>query len=440
VSLGLCGLFATSCAPKTAPPVVTTPRHADFVFPQAGAGTPAALAARLENGWRYLQVDDLRNAEREFAMALKTRPGFYPAEAALGYLALARASPRDAVTRFDRVLQAEAGYVPALVGRGQALLALDRPSDALASFELALARDPTLVGLRGRVDVLKFRALQERIATARAAAEAGRPDEARDAYEQAIAASPESPFLYRDLAGVEQKAGRVASALAHYRKAVELDGSDVRSLSAIGAILEAQGDLAGALDAYERARAVDASEVSASAIERLRDALALAKLPAEYRAIPNKQTVTRADVAALVGYRLDAVLARASPRPTIMTDIRAHWAQSWITAAVRAGVMDPLPNYQFDPSGRVRRNDLALIVSRVLELIEMEQPRLAASWQDARVTVADVPPDHLSYPAVSAAVAAGVMPLSGGVFGLLRDVTGSEAIDVVTRLERLARR
>jgi hypothetical protein len=45
----------------------------------------------------------------------------------------------------------------------------------------------------------------------------------------------------------------------------------------------------------------------------------------------------------------------------------------------------------------------------------------------------------LSYPAVSAAVASGVMPLNGGNFELLRGVTGAEAMDIINRLEALAR-
>ena len=48
------------------------------------------------------------------------------------------------------------------------------------------------------------------------------------------------------------------------------------------------------------------------------------------------------------------------------------------------------------------------------------KPELAKKWQGARVTINDVAPAHLSYPAVSAAVAAGVMPLSNGNFDLLR--------------------
>ncbi len=87
----------------------------------------------------------------------------------------------------------------------------------------------------------------------------------------------------------------------------------------------------------------------------------------------------------------------------------------------------------------MRRGDLALTVSRVLSLIEALKPEVGKKWQGARVTANDVAPAHLSYPAVSVAVASGVMPLAGGNFELLRVVTGAEAIDVIGRLEAIAR-
>ena len=47
---------------------------------------------------------------------------------------------------------------------------------------------------------------------------------------------------------------------------------------------------------------------------------------------------------------------------------------------------------------------------------------------------------HLSYPAASAAVASGVMPLDNdGRFQVNRVVTGAEALEVVDRLRALAR-
>ena len=78
-------------------------------------------------------------------------------------------------------------------------------------------------------------------------------------------------------------------------------------------------------------------------------------------------------------------------------------------------------------------------MSRLLRLIGSIHPELAKKWQDARVAINDVAPSHLSYPAVSAAVASGVMSLSGGNFELLRGISGTEAMDIISRLEALAR-
>ncbi len=431
--------IAVSCAPKAPPAVAGAPRHPDFMFPAAPEGTLPAQAGRLDRGWQYLQLDDLRNADREFSAALKQQAGFYPAETASGYVALARGHEADALTRFDRALTAEGDYVPALVGRGRALLAMDRVGEALVSFEAALARDPSLVDLKGRVDLLRFRATQDMLGRAKAATDGRRWDEAKSAYQQAIAASPDSAFLYRELAAVEQKAGEPAAALDHYRKAVELDASDARSWAAIGGLLEANDDVVGALSAYEQARAIDPAEVPEGAVARVSARAALLKLPAEYRAIPGNPGVARGEIAALIGIRLETLVARARPRQLIITDIRGHWAQQWITTVARAGIMDPLPNYEFQPGLRVRRGELAQTVSRLLRLLSAEKPELARKWEAAKVAVTDVPTGHLSYPYVSQAVATGVMPLANGNFDLLRSVSGAEAIEIIGRIEALGR-
>ena len=439
--LGVCVAVcvASACAPKTAPVVPGPPKHPDFVFPSVPAGAAEQQVSRVSRGWQYLQADDFRSAEREFTAALRDQPAFHPAHTGLAYLEMARGNEKAAAERFERALATDAEYVPALVGRGQVLLALDRPGDALASFEAALAKDPSLTGLRTRVDVLRFRATQDMLARAKAAAEGRRWAEAEAAYRQAIAASPESAFLYRELAIVERQSGQITEALEHFRRAVQLDAADAKSLASVGAILEQQGDDLGALAAYERARAIDPVEVPESVIARVRESVKLAKLPAEYRAIPGEASLTRAQIAALIGVRLEPLLARAKPRQLIITDIRNHWAQPWIAPVVRSGAMDTLPNYEFEPSRRVRRGELAAIVSRLLALIGAIKPQLAKKWDGAKVQIADVPVAHLSYPAVSIAVASGVMPLVGNNFELLRPVTGAEAMEIVGRLEALAR-
>jgi tetratricopeptide (TPR) repeat protein len=434
---------AAACAPKTVdlPDPGAAPLYPDFIFPLAPAdlGTPATHE-RHTAGWLWLQAGDLKAAERNFAASLQLTPGFYPSEAGLGWVDLARRNHQGAATHFDRAVAANPRYVPALVGRGEALLAMGNRQMALESFEAAVAADADLAPLRSRIEVLRFRGLQEDVAEARRAAEAGRLAEARAAYEQAIAASPQSPFLFRELADVERRAGDLTAALAHAQKAAELEPTEPRNLLVAGQIYEAQGELARAVEAYESALALEPNAAIEARTDGLREKILLAAMPPQFLQIEGSPGVSRAQLAALLGVRLDDLLERA-PRGTaaLITDTRGSWASPWIHLVTRSGVMEIYPNHTFQPDTAVRRADLAQAASRVLSLIAAERPRLGDSWRTARHKFPDVSPGHLAYPAASLAVEAGVMrPLVDGSFQLARPVTGAEAAAAVRKLEELA--
>jgi len=436
--------LVSSCAPKTAAvPPVMPPKFPDFIFPAVpeGLGSTATLE-RHNLGWRWLQAGDPRAADRNFTAVLKESSGFYPAEAGLGYSALSRKDNKAAAEHFDRAVVANPRYAPALAGRGEALLALGDREMALKSFEAALVADPKLETLRSRVDVLRFRGLQDDVAEARKLADGGRLREAKTAYESAITASPQSPFLYRELAAIERREGDLTSALTHARKATELDPNDSRGLTLVGEIYETQNDFPKAVEAYSAAIAIEPSEALSNKIEDLRARAAFDAMPAEYRGIESSPNVTRAQLAALLGVRLDNFLKRSRDRnAVVITDTRGHWAATWILAVVRAGLMEVYANHTFQPQSAVRRGDLAQAASRVLSLIANENPRLGESWREAKRQFPDVSPGHLSYPAASLAVEAGVMKtLEDGSFDLSRPVTGAEAVAAVRTLEDLAER
>jgi hypothetical protein len=89
----------------------------------------------------------------------------------------------------------------------------------------------------------------------------------------------------------------------------------------------------------------------------------------------------------------------------------------------------------------VRRVDMARAVSKVLELIARQQPQLAAGWRKSRRKFPDVGPAHLSYPAASLAVEAGVMTTApDGSFQLTRPLTGPDAVAAVDKLAELGGR
>ena len=439
--LALMGLaaLATACAARVPPPLPTSVAHPEFLYPRVPTDLTASPgASRIDVGWRYLQGDDFRNATLEFGVALKLTPRLYPARTGQGYVALAMRDYQRALAAFEASIDADRQYVPALVGRGQALLALERTELALAAFEQALAIDPSLTDLSRRVDVLRFRSLQDVIDAARAASAAGRLDEARQAYERALGNSPKSAFLRRELGLLERRAGNIDRALDQLRQAVELDPSDAASLAVVGELLDARGDAAGAEAAYRKAAALDPSLDLASKIARAATYARESSLPPEFLAALTTPQLTRGDLAALVGVRLEGLLRRAAPRQVVVTDTQRHWAEAWISEATAAGIIEPFENHTFQPNAVMRRGDLAVVASRLVDLIAESDPVLRSRVAE-RPAIADLTPRHVQYPAAASVVAAGVMPLvDGGRFQVSRLATGPEAAEVIDRIRRLA--
>jgi tetratricopeptide (TPR) repeat protein len=429
-------LACAACAMKAPPALPPTLKYPDFVYPSA-VPAAAAEAATVDRGWRYLQSDDLRSAEREFAAALKAVPDFVPARTGEGYVALARQDYMRALDQFELALRGAPSYAPALAGKGQALLSMNRDADARVAFEAALEADPALANLRSRIDVLKFREIQKLIAAARQAMNAGRLDEARTGYQRALEATPDSAVLYRELGMVERRQGDSAAALEQFNRAVALDPADAVSLAQAGEILEERGDFAGAETAYRTAATVD----PLSGYDRKAEAVVAkareARLPEQFRALPSAERITRGDLAALVGIRLEDVLRGAPGTPVVTTDTAAHWAAPWIAQVVAAGVIPAFDNHTFQPGAPLRRVDLAEAASALLRMLASTRPALQARLAE-RPPISDMSPSHLKYPAAAAAVSAGVLPLlDDGRFDIERPVTGAEAIAAVERLRAL---
>ncbi|PYR80030.1 MAG: hypothetical protein DMF86_01885 [Acidobacteria bacterium] len=440
VFLGL--IAACTHAPPATAPSVTTPKFPDFVFPAPpqGTGTPA-LIDQHRSAWQFLQAGDVRDADRTFNAIARVTPAFYPAEAGLGYVALARKDSQAAVSHFDRALAQNPAYAPALAGKGDALLALGRADAALGAFEAAVAADPSLSDLKSRAEVLRFRNVQQQISAARKFADGGQLDESRKAYQSAIAASPQSAFLYRELAAVERRASDLDAALADAEKAATLDPIDARALALVGEIHEARREWAKAADAYQAAAAIETTDTLAARADAMRERAAFEAMPEDYKAIGAAATITRAQLASLLGVRLEDVVRRARGRnAVVVTDVRGNWAYAWIQAVTRAGVMEVYSNHTFQPNATVRRSDLAQSVSRVLVLLAPDHPRAAAKWREGRPRFADVSSGHLTYPAAAAAVSAGVLAATDdGTFQLARPVTGAEAMAAVEKLAQIAK-
>ena len=449
LSLAVCSLvlaaLVSACGARTVKPVTAGPVYPQYEFP----AVPDALAAQVgeaarmhQEAWDLLQAGSARAANRRFTSALRRAPDFYPASAGLGYIALSQNEYKEAIEEFDKALVAAPDYVPALLGRAEALEATNQTAAAVAALDAVVRVDPSRTALKTRADALRFRSIEELVAQARAAQQGGRADEARTAYEQALQASPESAFLHRELAATERQAGQLDRAAEHAQKARTLDDRDASTHMLIGDIENARGNLSAAIEAWRRAQALGAPADLAANINDAERRMAYAAMPDAFRSIPAAPRVTRADLAALVGARLETWIAQVPPTSAgLITDVREHWAQRWILAVTRAGLMEVYPNHTFQPGDVVQRGDLAWVVSRALTIAAARRTTPSPSWMDEKPIFPDLPPSHASYPAAALAVAAGVLATGPeNIFQPSRPVSGAEAVAAVERLEEMVGR
>jgi len=432
-----CLLVVSAAACTSRIPVVTSPDFPNFIFPYAPteyADSPSSEAQ--SRAWAYLQSGDLAGAAERFEIIAARDPNFYPASVALGWTKMAQGLHEAAINEFQAVLEEYSTYVPALVGVGEAFLGVDRLDMALENFEEAIRVNPSLRRITESIGGLRLRVMRNRLGEARAAAEKDNLQEAEKLYELVIKDSPDSGFLYVEMALLKQRRGLLDEALIEVRRAINLDRNDGEFLVVEGDLLEALGEFAAAEEVFRRADTVDPSPETASRLERAEERRRLARLPALYHAIPRRATVSRGELAALVGVQLEGLLDEASfsEFTPIITDSRGHWASQWILLLTRTRVMSVDAAYRFEPERSVNRGELSETVANVLVLLGSFN-ELA---RDVRASISDMSSQHLFYQSAALAVNTGVLATySDGTFRPTTEISGAEAADAVQRLSAI---
>lgn len=435
---------AAACSSKTAPPAMpSTPTISAvpaLVVPATLKATPETLA-RYESAWRRMQAGDISRATSEFEDVLRRAPGFYPASTALGYIAALDRKYDEAVRRFDAAIALDRTYLPALTGRLDVALTRREDAIALATADMILAVAPNREDVRSEQEVLRLRVVQAQLAQAASERSAGRLDAAQITLDQTLAMVPDSAVVLRELALVEIARSRLTEAETHARRSLELDPGDAQTHIVMATVLESSGRAREALEEINRALKIEPRPEWRDRAAALRNRADHEALPPEYQAIPTAQTITRGQLAALLGVRLSRALERSPRRvTTVVTDVRDHWASPWILPVTAAGWMEPFANHTFQPASIVRRADLARVTWRTLQDLATGRQTELSQWRASRPTLADVSRNHLQYASIAGALASGAMQVDAdNRFQPNRPVTGAEVVAAVARLEGFAR-
>ncbi|MBK5257758.1 MAG: tetratricopeptide repeat protein [Vicinamibacteria bacterium] len=428
-TLGLmAALFLPACAPRVEMPRVD---DSDYIFPEISRGELSSREEKeLHRAWNDILTGQVARAEQAVNKIMAVRPGFRAGQTIRAFAALRGHRMKEAEVMFDSVLRAEPNDAAALVGLASVRRKAGQLDEALPLYLRAARLRPRDGALARRANEVKLDVAEAAIARAGAFSAEGRKSEAIVMLRKVLDVAPELSPVRLELADLLVDSGQRTEALSVLGGAQDADRNIAIRIASMR--LE-DGDLDGAETALRRGLE-DVAEDSegAALLARIKERRAFLALPEPLRGIGDASRVTRAELAALVVVRVEALKSRTPASVAgVASDLSRTWARPQVLRAIELGLMDVYPNHTFQPSGAVRRGELAVVAARVLDLV---------GWgRSSGTPPADMSPSHLQYASVLRVLGAGVMQnRPSGVFEPWKIISGAEAKAVVDSLARLS--
>ncbi|MBP1660798.1 MAG: tetratricopeptide repeat protein, partial [Candidatus Aminicenantes bacterium] len=362
-------------------------------------------------------------------------------EAGLAYADLLEANLADAEARFKSSIAATPGMIPSHVGLAQIYESRRERDKALAEYREILRFDPANRWAAPRFSNLRDELVRESTAAARAALAAGNRETAKREFLEVLAYAPDAAHAHLELARIYRQEENTAEALVHFKAAVAAGTEDKAVLREYADLLAEAGELGQSLDVLEKLAAAEPKDTSIGKhVEELRTKLGVYEIPSQYDSIPALETITREDLAALIGVRFGEYLDSPGPRTEILVDIATSWAQRFIVTVASLEIIRVSVNHTFQPRRIINRAELADAAVRLIGVLQDRGARFVPLVETRRIRVADVTADSLYFPSITKALAFQVMTLTAErKFEPDRTVSGEEAVRVLDIIQELAR-
>jgi tetratricopeptide (TPR) repeat protein len=200
---------------------------------------PQKVAALSGYGRLLMDTGAMDAAHGQFVKALAADPSSAPTLFHMGWLYLDTARPTEATHYFLRGLQMQPKSNYGRLGLAEAYAVRGLDAEALGEFQKAFVADstsvPAMLGIgECQMNVGNF-APAERI------------------LEKALVRAPDDPRVLTLLGNVYFARDRRAEAVAHYRRAIQLDDDNADAYLGLGTALEAAGELDAAEEALQSA-------------------------------------------------------------------------------------------------------------------------------------------------------------------------------------------
>jgi len=330
---------------------------------------------------------------------------------------------------------------PARIGLAQIYESRRESEKVLGEYREILKTDPENRWARPRFEALRDDLVKAAMADARVALAAGDREAAKREFLKVLFYAPETVEAHLDLTRIYRQEKNAASALLHFKAAMQGRTADKAVLREYAEFLADSGELGQSLDVLEKLAALEPQDAAVGKrIEELKAKLGIYELPSQYAEIAAQEAVTRQDLAALIGVKFGDLLDSPGKRTEILVDISMSWAQRYIIQVASLDIMSVFDNHTFQPLRIINRAELADTAVRLIGVLQSGGAKFVPLVEPRRIQVADVSADSYYHQAIIRALSFQVMILTPErMFKPERTVPGNEAIRVMDLILGLAK-
>ena len=358
-----------ACAPAP-PPVVTPQGEARFLIdPRTGwtsAATPA-VDRSFDTAWRYFLAGDYASARDRLAQLEAKNPAYAPAKLAEAAIAIREKRIEDARTIVNQLIDRYPKYTAASVYGAELDLAAGQLRSANERYRAIAAQQgapPTVTERLGDIQTRLFDQLYGSALTAR-------DEDAVKLLREALAINPAATaarVLLAQKLVAQQKFDEARRELDPVINSSDVDRPEVQE--SLAEIDIGKGRYQQAINRYERLTKRDANGRYARRLAEVKEKFAELNMPAQFQRALESESITRADLAVLMYWKVTAIrFAQDVPPPPIAIDIAEVPGRDELIRAIALGIftVDPITR-RVNPFAEVNAAQLARTVTRILSV------------------------------------------------------------------------
>ncbi len=296
-------LMLWSCATYQPPPPSL---HIENLPPHEVSRLTLDERLTLEDAWQSMKQGNTNKAIKLLTKLGQESPFFY---VGMGSAAYVQQDLPSAENYFKVATIDFPDLAMAHLGLGQIYQETGRDDLAFTSYREVLKYYPDHPWAKARYEDIQEMKTSESIREALSAEEAGNMEAAKTAYLRALYYTPQSTEVHLAMAALYTREEQYDNATIHFKAAMADEPENTEILAAYADSLFQSGDNSQSLETYERLLELTPDDEQAQQrIEILKNRLGIFELPSQYNIIPAAETVTKEQLAALLGVKFKNIL------------------------------------------------------------------------------------------------------------------------------------